>query len=224
MRLPFISNVLLSLAMVAAGVAIATPVAAVPLLFDPGQELVLGIDAGLGDPFALRYLDTSGQGGALSVEFAPGSPLGPGELVQPGFVLLDGTLHVSTSAAEGRARARYQLRFDERALRRLGVRAADLRLMRRDARTNTWVRARRLILDAEARAGARFLFGRRALFELGTFGVDTDRGLVWGVMDVDGSYAIGAASRVSEPLSVVLVGSGLFGLGYVRRRRKTLRR
>lgn len=207
---------------VASLASLAAPTLAIPVLFDPDQVLDLGFETGANDPFAIHYL--SSVGGALDAEFVPGPALGPNQSVQDGFILLDGTLNVSSSAAAGRARARYQLRFDGRALGRAGIRATDLRLMRFDGRANTWVRARRLIRDANARANARFLFGRRARFELGAFGVDTQRSLVWGVTDVDGAYAIGAlrSLRAPEPMSLWLLAAGLGGIAYHRRRRRVV--
>jgi hypothetical protein len=187
------------------------------VVFGPGDDFVLGFDTGTNDPFAIRYFDVAGQGGQLLAEFDAGPAVLPGQQVQPGFVLLDGTLNVNSTTA-GRARARYQLRYDVRALGRAGIRATDLRLMRFNGRTDTWVRARRLLKDVGARTGARFLVGRRANFKLGNFGVDTERSLVWGIMDADGRYAIGAA-QVPEPLTLLLVTGGLLGIVLSRRRR-----
>ncbi len=182
-------------------------------IFDAGQDFILGLPDDI--PASIRYLDTSNQGGSLSVEYNNALANSNGANVENGFRLLDGTLNLQTSAASGRALTQIRMQFDGRALRRAGIRVGDLRLMRFDVRANSWVRARRLINDIRARTGARFFSGRRADFTLGHFGVDLQENNVWGVMDVGGLYAIGVRNvSTSTSWGLLLLGlsSVLFAL------------
>lgn len=141
--------------------------------------------------------------------------------VQQGFQLLDRSLTAAiTGVSKGEIRARYGIRMDGRRLRRLGIRASQLRLMQFDARARRWVRASRLL----ARDQVRVRFVRAApRFALGTFGVDPQTNLVWGVTNSGGQFAVAARlTQVAAPASMTLLAlglaAGLLGLGVSRRR------
>lgn len=196
------------------------------LLFAQGVcAIPLQLDINLfdGGDFGVRFSQFNAPEGILDVNYNNGPALQKGEQVQQGFTLLDGSLLVQASSSDITGlRARLGIRYQEQALERLGIRSADLRLMRFDIRANTWVRARVLLRDIRARIGARFLDGvegriSRANFSLGNFGVDSERNLVWGVMDTDGRYAIGAID-VPEPKTLSLLLLALGGLLLVRKR------
>lgn len=174
-----------------------------------GDEALVGFDA----TGSLLFKNLGFAGAEFDAVLEDGPVPGPNETVEKGFVILDRSLLVTTNLEPGKLRARYRLRYDGRALRRLGVRERALRLMRFSPAEGRWLRARRLI--RAARADIRFLPGRRADFVLGHFGVDPKSMLVWGVTDVAGRYAIGARLPVVEPAAAVLLATGLGLLGLV---------
>ena len=139
-----------------------------------------------------------------------------GELVQDGFLLLDGTLGLSVSSTEttgARAGIRAQLRMDvvpdalgrqsisrlmETQLGRQGARAgaragmADARLMRFITRDNggTWIRAVRAIRDT-GRAEIRAMGNSEPDGILGHYGYNESGSYVWAVLDTNSKYAVG---------------------------------
>lgn len=198
------------LCLLVSSAAFAIPIQLSPNLFDGGN-------------FGVRLGNLNLPNGALEVDYDSSPAQKQGEQVQQGFRLLDGSLLVQANATDlAGGRARFGIRYNIRMLERLGLRAADLRLMRFDVRNSTWLRARFLLQDVRARVGARFLSGvegriSRQNFSLGSFGVDSQRNLVWGVMDTGGRYAIGAI-QVPEPsvISLFLISAG--GLLLIGRR------
>jgi hypothetical protein len=193
----------------------------------PSQEVAVDLS---GDP--LDADDTGWRifnGGQLAHDvqfgFVPGSPLLPGDAVQPGFALVDGTLLVQSTMTPGELRARYRIEFDARAVRRAGIRADQVRLMRRDAESGRWLRAARAIRAQGVRA--RYLPRMEADFTLGHHGYSAQGSYVWGVVDVNSRYAVGgpliggAPVPLLGPLGLLAVGAALLGAtGWELRRRR----
>lgn len=181
-----------------------------------------------GDPFdadetGWRILNTTPVAHKVEWTWLPGPPLRPDDTVQPGFALIDGTLLVQSSIPPGELRARYRIEYDVRAARRAGIRAGELRLMRRDAQSGRWARAVRAI---RGRASGRYLPRTESDFTLGHHGYSEAKGYVWAVVDVNSRYAIGgplagAAIPALGPLGLLAVGAALLGAtGWELRRRR----
>lgn len=166
----------------------------------------------------LQLLNLSDVGGSVSL--ATMNQLPNLDLKQPqGFKLLDLTLQVnSTLPAAGR---RLQIRFDygRANLRRAGIRAGSLRLLRADIRAGRWLPAVRAIRDGR-RADIRYITGG-ADFKLGHFGNDTDKQYVWAVLDSSGDQLFAIAGKpVPLPAAGVFLASGLGALILSARRRR----
>lgn len=153
----------------------------------------------------------------VAVGFIGGPALMKGHKVGGGFVLLDGTLRIESQIPAGQVRAQVRIGYDVRRIRDRGLSKARLRLMRLRDGSDTWVRARRAV---RADVRKRYLRDVRADGILGHFGIDRGRQIVWGVLDVTSSYAIGALARVPEPVSyaLVIVGIALVSIGARGRR------
>lgn len=181
-----------------------------------------------GDPFdaddtAWRVFNAGKLGVKMEWGVLPGNPLRTGDTVADGFALIDGTLLVQSSATPGELRARYRIEVDPRAVRRAGIRANQLRLMRRDADTGRWGRAVRAI---RAQVQGRYLPRTEADFVLGHHGFSDAKGYVWGVVDVNSRYAVGgplagASVPLLGPLGLLAAGLALLGAtGWELRRRR----
>jgi len=134
--------------------------------------------------------------------------------IPQGFVLLDTTLHVKPDLKAGkrRIRARFDYgRYGGRAgIRKLGIRANTLRLLRADSVSRRWVRAGNGIRATNL--GIRY--GRTTLAGLlGQQGLDTKNEVVWAVLDTKGEqfFALAGLSNVPLPAGWLLfmTGSGL---------------
>jgi hypothetical protein len=161
------------------------------------------------DDTALRIVNLSGNSGLVTIDFDPMAGLGPNDSVASGFALVDGTLTVSSDIPAGELRARYRVEAGGRALGRVGIRANEARMLRRDARTGRW---RPAIRALKRRATVRYLRDTRADFVLGHHGFSTSSEYVWAVIDVNSSYAAGGSTASPVPLLGPLALLGLGGV------------
>jgi len=182
-----------------------------------------------GDPFdghdtGWRLFNSSNLAAKIEWSWLPGPALLPNDTVQQGFALVDGTLLVQSDIAPGELRARYRVEYDARAVRRAGIRANEVRLMRRNSQSGRWARAVRAI-DARGVRG-RYLPRMEADFDLGHHGYSEAKSYVWAVVDVNSRYAVGgplagAPIPALGPLGLLAVGAGLLGVtGWELRRRR----
>lgn len=190
-----------------------------------GQEATIDLsgDPQDGDDSGVRMLNLTQAPGQLGAVLLAGDPRLPGDTVQPGFELIDGTLVVHSDVAAGELRARYLIEYDARAVRRAGIRADQVRLMRRDSVSGRWGRAVRAI---QGRAIRRYLPRMRADFELGHHGYSDTQSYVWAVVDVNSRYAVGGPLATSlpalAPVGLVALGAALLSVTgrELRRRRR----
>jgi hypothetical protein len=164
----------------------------------PGEEVLVDM-SGNGqdsDDTGFRLKNLSQQAGTIAAQVIPGDPRLPGDSVQDGFELIDGTMHVVSDLPAGQIRARYRIEYDVRAVRRAGIRATGVRLMRRDSANKIWVRAVRA--RAQPRMG-RYLPRAEADFVLGHHGFSQSNRYAWAVMDVNSRYAVGGPTSTALP-------------------------
>lgn len=198
--------------------------------FDGGDKPVIGDwtgDAGDSDDTGIKVQNFSANETYFTFDLLAERPtsLPP---APSGFILLDETLKVVSESLAGERLMRIRLdygRYGRAGLRRLGIRADTIRLLRADLRRGRWVPAPRAIRDL-GRADVRFLRGIRA-FTLGHHGVDQQNEFVWAIVDSRGDekfdnaqfFAIGGLSNIPLPAAwlTFLTGAGLLGL-LVRRR------
>ena len=167
----------------------------------PGQETTLFDPL----PAQVRIKNLSSQAGEISLEGIPGTPLRSGQTVVGEFVLLDGTLRITSNIAQGEKRVRIRMGYNPTRVRSSGLRERSVRLMRLDARRARWQPAFRAIRNV-GRVDIRRLQGR-ADFVLGHYGVDLLGRDAWGVVDVTSDYAVGALP-IPEPLSLSCLAAG----------------
>jgi len=151
--------------------------------------------------------------GQVSVELLQGPAAQKGDEVARGFVLLDNTLRVHSDIPIGEQRVRVRMGYRRADLRRLGLRAGSVRLMRRRVlgrRAARWLPA---VQAATGRAGIRFARTSplRVPGRVGNYGFEADQQFVWAIVDRNSDYAVGAR-LVPEPASVGLLGMGLLAL------------
>jgi len=143
----------------------------------------------------------------------------PTTLADPpeGFVLLDGTLGITTDIPDGQMTLQVRIAYDPNELRAIGwdgtKRPSMIRLIKGDSHSY-W----RPIEDVIRLRG---LSARRKMtpadFTLGHYGADLDNEYVWAVIDVPGTFAIG----IPEPASLACLIGGVGALMLRRRRRRT---
>jgi len=135
----------------------------------------------------------------------------------PGFVLLDNTFVEVAPASLGPRDMLLRVRMEYRPARAraMGLRPRNLRLMRLRARDQQWHPIDR-VMRARGLCPRRIL--GRPMYRVGNYGVCLDDTYVWAVIDLPGTYAIGAPEPAS--LACVLGGAGLLWLR--RRRGRTL--
>ena len=191
------------------------------------SELLLPLNPNnLADKTGVRVLNKSTSGGEVSVELLPGK-FDDTLLLPDGFLLLDNTLRVASTLLPGGRRIRARMdfgRFGGRAgIRKLGIRANSIRLLRADLRKGRWIRAVDSIRK-RADAEIRFLTEGRADFVLGHHGIDKQNQFVWAVLDTSETqlFAIGGIAIPAPPAWLLLLtGSGLMLVALKRRRRDT---
>ena len=190
-----------------------------------GQEVTLDLSGNPQDEddTGVRLLNLGNTPGQVGAQWIPGDPRLPGDTVQPGFALIDGTLLAHSDVSAGELRARYRIEYDGRAVRRAGIRAGSLRLMRRNAASGRWARAVRALRGRAIEP--RYLRGRAADFELGHHGFTSEGRYVWAVLDVNSRYAVGGPLAASVPglvpLGLLALGAALLGAtGWELRRRR----
>lgn len=205
--------------LVALVLSLLTPAGAGAAMLDPGAIRDFGATDFPNLTTPVRIANLTGSAGQVMLDLSTGPVTGA---VTPGFKLLDRTLTASfTGLGKGEIRARYGIRIDGRRLRRLGIRASQLRLMQFDVRAGRWVRARRALRRDQVRV--RFLRASPT-FGLGDFGVDPKNNLVWGVTNTGGAFAVAARlAQAPAPATLLLAGVGFGALGavaFLRRRRR----
>jgi hypothetical protein len=164
---------------------------------------------------------SSGQG-QVSVQFLPGPALRPGDGVGGGFLLLDGTLRVSSSLPARRQLVRIRMGYDGRRLARAGARESSVRLLRRRAipgRTaGRWLPAIRAVQGRYDIVRYPDMSPGRFPGNVGNHGFDRRNQFVWAYLDVTSDYGVGALA-VAEPASLAFLVSGV-GLLVLRRVRR----
>ncbi|MDH3763773.1 MAG: hypothetical protein OEU50_22575 [Gammaproteobacteria bacterium] len=186
------------------GIGLSSSIQAAPVVVNlQGQSLT--------DDTGYLLENLSNETGDPSVEILSGDP-GFNFAVPQGFVLLDTTLHVKPDLKAGkrriRARIDYGRYYGGRAgIRKLGIRANTLRLLRANSASRRWVRAGNGIRATNL--GIRY--GRTTLAGLlGQQGLDTENEVVWAVLDTKGEqfFALAGLSNVPLPAGWLLFMSG----------------
>ena len=137
--------------------------------------------------------------------------------VPDGFVLLDGTLTITTAIPDGSMRLQVRREIDRARARQLGLRERELTLFRLKPRVAGPAVWRPIVQRIRERMGpgkARKI-PNTADFMLGHYGVALTDHYVWGVIDVPGTYAVG----MPEPTTLLCLAGGAALLLSNRRRR-----
>jgi len=212
----------MTLALIASSIAILLELSgtasAEPIVFQVPSGESASVDVSMDpndlDDTAVHVRNLSSQTGQVSVEFVAGAQSGP---TQGDFRLVDGTLVVHSDIPAGQIRVGYRIEFDREALIRVGSDPSSARMLRR-TRTG-WVRAVRAI-----RVGDPLPYALRDFdftFPVGAHGRSPDKNYVWGILDVNSSYAVGALPFSVPALAPVLalgLGGILVGVGVARLR------
>lgn len=174
------------------------------------------------DDTGFQVLNLSDVAGSVSMTQFDALP--PLNVSAPkGFKLLDTSLLVSSTLPTAGRRLQIRYDFGRYNLRRAGIRAGSLRLLRADIRMGRWIPAIRAIRDLQ-RADIRYIDGGRADLKLGHHGIDHQNQYVWAVLDTSGDqYFALAGSPVPVPAAGALLFSGLGALvllGRARRRER----
>ena len=164
-------------------------------------------DPGDADNTGIRIRNLSDERITITVVEDAGSPVGD---APPGFVLLDRTLQIGSTAALGEVRMRVRVEYDPDELRRKSLQVGGLALLRK-----TGGRRAGGAFRLACRARVRRIEGP-ADFVLGHYGFDTTDQYVWAVVDVNSTYAVGAP----EPGTLCLGLLALCGLMAGHRRRR----
>lgn len=190
----------------------------------PGQPVLIDLSGQDDDDTGVTVLNQESSAvNEISIELLQNDPIlklpGP-----EGFVLLDNTLRVSATNPGGKRRIRIRMdyaRYERIGLRRLGIRADTIRLLRADLASGRWSRAVRRINEQRIADIAY----RRALkpdFILGHHGFDKDNQFAWAVTDTRGDqfFALGGLAVVPLPAAwlLFLSSSGLIWLVSRKRR------
>jgi hypothetical protein len=133
-----------------------------------------------------------------------------------GFIMLDGTLEITTAIPDGQMALCVRIAYDPNELRAIGwdgKKPPSMARKRMMDQSPKW----RLIADVIRLRGlpARRKMGPADL-TLGHYGVDLDNEYVWAVIDVPGTFAIG----IPEPASLACLVGGLGVLAMRRSRRR----
>ena len=170
------------------------------------------------DQTGIVFWNMSSGPDTITIEGLPQTDL----TAEDGFLMLDGSLRVTTNLQAGEFRVLLLREYNEVRVRRLRRRAllrGRLRVMRRkggEARyRRARLRARRMREIRLYGAPVRELRARRT-GHLGRRGVDTTKSYVWAVVDNASDFGVGAP--VPEPMSMTILLAGAAGL-LIRRRR-----
>ena len=174
------------------------------------------------DDSAIILWNVSGGTGEVTIEYLATNP--PGDVEEP-FLLLDGTMRITTDLPDGGHRVLIIREYNRAQVRRksrvAGLRPETLRVMRKRARrANLWRPAGRTIGAMRDRkkdtAAPRRAFRARETGHLGRRGIYATDVYVWAVVDTASDFAVGG---VPEPTTLCCLLGGA-GVLLWRRRRK----
>jgi hypothetical protein len=169
----------------------------------------------------ITFTNRTSNPGLVSVQFLPGPALQQGQTVGGGFLLLDGTLRVSSNLPVGRQLVGIRMGYSGREIRRAGARESSVRLLRRrdvGRRFGRWLPAVRAVQGRYDIVRYPHTPPLPSLGNVGNHGFDRTNQFVWAYLDVTSDYAVGALA-VPEPASLAFLASG-FGLLALRRYRR----
>ena len=114
-----------------------------------------------------------------------------------------------------------QMSYDEASVKAAGIDEASLVLSWLDA-NGTWVNAVSGNTTGTASGfGGAYDAGNSAMNQLGAYGVDTQKNVVWAVINHNSDFSV---TPVPEPTTLAMLAGGAIALGFWwRRRRKSLR-
>lgn len=191
---------------------------------DPGQTIIVDLTGDL--------LDSNNTGATIrNLSVVPGR-IGLVRRSLQREACLNGYGYLNSSAIRVRVsnlrpmdyRTAIRIEYDPVALRAAGIRRGTQRLMR--FKDGLWRPAHRCIRKANVR---KILWGdsdgpsreevafARAKGRVGNFGYSSNGNYVWGVMDVDGKYAVGGL--IPEPITATTLLVGLSAMVLIKRRK-----
>jgi len=189
----------------------ATPVA-------PDEVVTFDLSSEAGNDSAVIIWNTSGATGDVVIEYLATNPVDEAE--EP-FLLLDGTLRVTTDLAPGDLRALVIREYDRLKRVKKKISRLTLRVMRRKRarlmyrparclyRTKPEIEGGTAAPRDEIRRKESGLLGRRGIYETDTY--------VWTVVDQASDFAVGG--MVPEPVTTTCLVAGMGVLLWRKRRR-----
>lgn len=210
---------------IAGGLASQGMAASVKVQVEPASQYAkpytgdLSGDAADADDTGFQVLNLTEQAGSVSMSMVESPPALKGGAPK-GFKLLDKSLLVSSTLPEAGRRLQIRFDFGRYNLRRAGIRANSIRLLRADIRMGRWIPAIRAIRDVR-RADIRYIDGARADLKLGHYGIDHKNQYAWAVIDASGDqYFTLAGKPVPLPAAGALLFSGVGALALIGRLRR----
>jgi len=192
------------------------PARAVPVASD--EVVTLDLSGEAGNDSAVIIWNMSDAAGDVTIEYLPLNPVGEAE--EP-FLLLDGTLRVTTDIPDGQLRALVIREYSSAKRKKKAMRPGSLRVMRRKREKRIYRPARCLYRPKpeieggtaaprdEIRRKRSDLLGRRGIYETDTY--------VWAVVDQTSDFAVGG--MIPEPVTMTCLAAGTGALFWRKRRR-----
>lgn len=186
----------------------------------PDEVLTLDLS---GDPVdsddsAIIIWNMSTATGLVAIEYLPVNPVDEAE--EP-FLLLDGTLRVTTDIPDGELRLLVIREYDRQKARKKKLCRDTMRVMRRKREVGLWRPARckaRLMRSIErATAAPKRQIRRKSRDHLGRRGIYETDTYVWAVVDQASDLAVGG--MVPEPVTMTCLAAGAGVLLWRKRRR-----
>jgi len=216
------------------GQVLADPVA-------PGGTVSIKLNSDTDDDTGIILKNLTGNTGEVTIEYIAGDPLGGGggggggRTVQSPFILLDGTLRVTTTGiGPGDYRLLVKREYDRARARARSLKEETMRpLLARPLRPCFRPAVERIYRQRNASIRYRYPASAPTRGEiernrtnggyraLGLHGHDVANSYVWAVVDLDGDFAAGGL--VPEPLTLTALGGGfalVAGSAALRRRRR----
>ncbi|MFH1732215.1 MAG: PEP-CTERM sorting domain-containing protein [Planctomycetota bacterium] len=186
----------------------------------PDEVLTLDLS---GDPVddndsAVIIWNMSNATGDVTIEYLPTNPVDEAE---GPFLLLDGTLRVTTDIPDGELRLLVIREYSREKREKKGILPGSLRVMRRKRAAGLWRPARcraRLMRSIErATAAPKRQMRRKESGHLGRRGIYETDTYVWAVVDQASDLAVGG--MVPEPVTMTCLAAGAGVLLWRKRRR-----